>query len=114
VSPRGPAGNCYYNEKTQHFADLHLESMLGPGGLVEMLSFIDAGPYHEPKYQGPQVGDFREFAEIMRRLFVPYYEEARLYWDRAKEDGYFDDANEVWLYLPATSESVVRRYGAER
>jgi hypothetical protein len=46
----------------------------------------------------------------MRRLFVPYYEEARRYWDQAKADDYFDDPNEVWLYLPATSQAIIVRY----
>lgn len=109
-SPRQPRGDCYYPAKGQHFADMHLDSMLGPEGLVEMLSFVDPGPHHQPDYAGPYVKDLREFSEIMRRLFVPYYEEARLYWSQAIEDQMFDDANEVWLYLPSTCKALVARY----
>ena len=99
-SPRGPRNDCYYESKTQQFADMHLADMLGAKGLVDVLSFLDPGPFHVPEYRGPRVADLREFAEIMRRLFVPYYEEARQYWDRARADDFFaDDPNELWPYL---------------
>ena len=46
----------------------------------------------------------------MRRLTIPYYEEARLYWSRAEADGFFDGANEVWLYMPHNLEALIERY----
>ena len=78
--------------------------------MVNMLAFLDPGPFHVPKYRGPEVADLREFAEIMRRLFIPYYEEARRYWERARNDDFFDDPNEVWLYLSSTSQAIIARY----
>jgi hypothetical protein len=110
-SPRRHAGkNCYYPEQ-EHYADGHLEWYLGAMGIVRMASFLDVGPYHVPTYGGPEVTDLREFAEIIRRLHVPYYEEARLYWGAAKEDGMFDDANELWVYDPKTSKRIIEKYG---
>jgi hypothetical protein len=111
ASPRRPAGNCYYDFAERHFADSHLEEFLGPAGLVNLLAFIDVGPLHNPTYSGPGVADLRELTEIARRLFVPYYEEARCYWRRAKEDGFFEDANEAWPYLPDTSLAIIQRFG---
>jgi hypothetical protein len=35
--------------------------------------------------------------EFTRRLTVPYYEEAQLYWNQAEQDGLFDGANEISL-----------------
>jgi hypothetical protein len=109
-SPRQPTGNCYYDFAKHPFADSHLEEFLGPAGLVNLLAFIDVGPLHEPAYTGPRV-DPRELTEIIRRLFVPFYEEARLYWDEAKEAGFFEDANEAWPYLPETSQAIIHRFG---
>ena len=34
--------------------------------------------------------DFKELVEIIRRLHIPHYEEARLYIDRAYKDGLID------------------------
>ncbi len=52
-------------------------------------------------------------AETFRRLFVPYYEEARLYFDAAKADGIFGDVNEVWPYLDSTLQRNIADYGNE-
>jgi len=70
------------------------------------------GPYLDPDGENvPRVSDLREFTELARRLFLPYYEEARLYWPLAVEDGYFLGVNEVSMYLPDTLKSLVSRYG---
>ena len=79
--------------------------------MVMVLSFLDIGPYLEAEYQGPRIKDMREFVEFTRRLTLPYYEEARLYWNQAEQDGLFDGANEISLYLPRTLEQIVRDYG---
>jgi len=53
-------------------------------GLAKLLAMLQYKKLENPD----------ELAEIIRRIHVPYYEEARLYWDTAKADGYFIDANE--------------------
>jgi hypothetical protein len=90
--------------------DLPLNSVTGPSGLARLLSFFDVGPYHDPDYSGPRVADIREFTEIIRRLMLPYYEEARMYWERAIADGFFGSPNEVYLYVPNTCQSLVEKY----
>jgi hypothetical protein len=112
-SPRRPTGDCYYVFEEHHFADEHLTGVLGTRGLLNLLSFIDVGPLLNPSYRGPQAADLRELTEIIRRLHVPYYEEARQYWDRAREDGFFADASELWPYLPDTSRDVIHLYGGQ-
>jgi len=100
---------------TQHFGrhDLDLTQFLGTDGLVEMLALLDPGPHHQPDFNGPHVRNVREFVEVVRRLHVPYYEEARLYWDRARRDGFFEDMNEVVIFLPFTLKSLVEKYRRE-
>ena len=90
--------------------DLPLDGFTGSIGLARLLSFIDKGPLHDPEYSGPRVSDLREFTEIFRRLMLPHYEEARMYWDRALADGFFGSPNEVFMYMPSTCEDLVERY----
>src|SRR6476660_5290389 len=104
-------GECYHYSDHPGRLEDRLEEFIGQNGMVMLLSFLDIGPYLEADYQGPRVKDMREFVEFTRRLTVPYYEEARLYWNQAEQDGLFDGANEISLYLPRTLEQIVRDYG---
>jgi hypothetical protein len=92
-------GHCQY---PSHFliGDMHLEHFLGPDGLANLLSMFER-PFE----------DQQEFVEIIRRLHIPYYEEARLYWQIAKDDGFFDEANEYWPYLQDNLKTVIEKYG---
>jgi len=109
ASPKGGMRGCYPEPMQQ---DAHLNVMLGPRGIVRLLSMMDVGTYHDPalKHVGG-VDDVRNWTEVFRRLHVPYYEEARLYFDRARADGHLDGINEVALYLPDTLKDIVDAYG---
>lgn len=86
-----------------------LESFLGDEGKVRLLSMFDPGPEFCDEYV-ERIADIRMYLEVYRRLQIPYYEEARLYWDRARHDGFFAGANEVWTYLPRVLKSVIEEY----
>lgn len=97
---------CMYNEKSmfaqgKSVSDMELASFTGDRGLVSLLSILE----------GQRVKSNEEFSEIVKRLHVAYYEEARIYWSQAREDGFFDGANEVWPYLPEISLQLINRYG---
>jgi hypothetical protein len=62
------------------------------------------------EYRGPEAADLRELTEIMRRLLVTYYEEARQYWPDARDAGLLQDENEVSAYMPSTSNRLIERY----
>jgi hypothetical protein len=106
-SPRRPAGNCYRYEERPGRRDMSLDTYVGSNGLPKLLMLLDPGPPHLPEIRRPGVRDVGEWVELFRRLHIPYYEEARLYWDRAEDDGDFDDANALWLYLaPRQAETA--------
>lgn len=107
-SPLKPVRNCYQHKLGGCLA---LTDFLGADGLVEMLSFLDTGEILQPEYRGHHVADLREWVEFARRLFVPYYEEARRFWSRAAEAGHFEGANEVSPYISANLEALIRHYG---
>ena len=107
---------CHHSIKCQKLAnhpdcsDLPLREFTGEKAIVQTISFLDDGPYHVPSYKGPEAENLREFAEFQRRLILPYYEEARLFWNRAMSDGYFGDSNELSIYLPKNLKIMIEHY----
>lgn len=87
-------------ERGKSNLDGHLNSFVGSDGLVSLLS----------KFQHERVEENSELAEIIRRLHIPYYEEARKYHTEAETDGYFDGENEVTRYITATSKEILNHY----
>ena len=79
--------------------------------MAELLQFVDFGHYHEPEFAGPYVTDLREWAELTRRLTIPFYEEARLYWSEAIDAGDFDSINEIALFTEDFLRDLIRKYG---
>ena len=71
---------------------LSLDKFVGVDGLVRLISMIDLGFYHMPEYR-LEIKNMREFIELFRRVQIPYYEEARLYWSDAINDDYFSERN---------------------
>ncbi len=102
-------GGCYHYTNHSGRSDSHLNHFL-ENCIIQLLSFLDQGPYLSPEYKGPRVKDMREFVKLTRRLTIPYYEEARLYFGEAESDGVFDGANPISFYLPDTLEYIVETY----
>lgn len=112
VSPLLDKGrDCYFHTEHPRRADQHLHYFIGADGLVKLLSLLDIGDaiYRDGSRES-RVGDVKGYTEILRRLMVPHYEEARLYFAQAREDGMFDGANEVFPYVQDTLQEIVRRY----
>lgn len=85
ASPRKPRGDCYYSRRGQSgvlVLDNHLDVYLGPNGLMKLLSMI----YDE-------VVPTNELLEVIKRLHIPGYEEAR---------HHFADAIAAGVYEPNT------------
>lgn len=79
VSPRrDKGGDCYY-PRNPKVSDGHLTQYMGIDGLAFLLAKFDRN-----------LADPKELAEIIRRLHIPHYEEARLLIDRAHKDGLLD------------------------
>lgn len=108
ASPRKHTENgCYIYD-----CDCDLESFLGESGIVELHGLLDPGPYHMPEYK-TMVTNIRKWSDFYKRLQLPYYEEARQYWDRAMHDGYFGDSNEIYIYLPENLKRMIEHYERE-
>ena len=108
ASPRkGTKNGC---SKYDH--DCDLKSFLGVPGQIELLSLIDNGPYHNREFKNG-TSDIRKWVEFYRRLQLPFYEEARQYWNVATADGYFGDVNSIRIYMADCLKSMIEHYENE-
>ena len=100
--------NCMYDSNAMFREDklvsgMHLDRFIGADGLVNLLS----------KIQYDYVENNAELVEIIRRLHIPYYEEARKYHQEAEIDGYFDGENETIRYIVSTSIDIINKYNSQ-
>ncbi len=79
--------------------DLPFATVLGPDGLGALLYLTEHTSF----------ADLKEFIDIVRRLHIPYYEEARQYWKQAGRDGLFDGSE----YTTKVLLSIINRYGEQ-
>ena len=89
---------------------MHLDHLVGIDNVGEMINHIHPGPVTDPT--GKAEVDFADnvkFAEVMRRLYVPYYEEARRYFDQAVSDGILD-GNSSGIVSPKILKNIIERY----
>jgi len=118
-SPRSPLNtgirgvNCYHYNNIPNRSDNHLTYFLGVNGLVELYAKLDPGEAFADEKELPMVLNLREYVNFMRRLTIPYYEEARKYWSDATNDGYFNGANEIWTFLPDNLRTLIEQYKEE-
>jgi len=101
---------CFHHTRAYDRADNHLAYFLGTNGLQLFLAMLDVGPILDPQRKGLTAPEMASFVDTMRRLQIPFYEEARRYFSDAHADGYFNDQNEVSIFLPKTCEAIIKRY----
>ncbi|MCM3063200.1 hypothetical protein MH109_04335 [Bacillus altitudinis] len=91
---------CHPKNNERHLSDGHLHWYTGSEGLSDLLTF-------KHKYKL----DLLEFDEIIRRLHVDYYEEARKYFAISRNNGDEHDVYEIGDYSQAALKSIIRKYG---
>lgn len=103
--------SCRLAPHRQDLRDLPLDQVIGPENLLNLYRIVsvEAGPGDGP---GPALAEnMDEFTELLRRLTMRYYEEARLYWRDAEANGFFASASDAEVYHPATLKALVQSYG---
>jgi hypothetical protein len=101
-SPLSPSGNCYPYNNGANRASMRLKWLTGDTGIAYLFHLIDS--------YGVKEVDVREFGEFMRRLVIPYYEEAREYLGHAVEDGYFHNQTELVKSSSNDFRKVIEKY----
>lgn len=102
--------NCYQHTNEIGRSDSHLNDFLGTKGIAYITSFIDVGEYHIPEYDGVRFKNGREFATFIRRVQIPYFEEARHHFDKAIQDGLIDGQNELAIFDADFLKEICERY----
>jgi hypothetical protein len=91
---------CYHYADNPDEESSSLIGFLGPDGMATLITWV-----YEPGVKDPS-----EWAKLFRRLHLPYYEEARLYWHRADADGYFADTAEETRYSQDVLKEIIEKY----
>lgn len=93
-------GQC---DQKDHACSGALADFTGPAGLSVLLSHLSMGPLAAARGASHcDVGNLDEFVDLVRRLHVPYYEQARQRFADPDVRDAMRDANEIQPYLPDT------------
>ncbi len=109
ASPRGANAGCQYDQDAEFsrdestVSDSALQFFLGTDGLIQLLSFIDEGSL--PK---------DEVLEMIKRLHVPGYEQARFHFVAAISDGAFEPNTREGYYRRADIQATIKWADANR
>lgn len=101
----------------QNRRDIHLGACLGPRGVGSLLAIVDPGRLLDPEGDYKKAArEIRSYADIFRRLQLPYYEEARLYFSQLLADeGYESYPNhEMARFSLELCKSIIARYEREK
>tara|TARA_Y100000588_G_scaffold201434_1_gene215043 strand:- start:58 stop:552 length:495 start_codon:yes stop_codon:yes gene_type:complete len=102
---------CFHYTNAPDRHDLHLDAFIGNAGLPKLLSLVDNGCIADPFDEtGIKVANMREYMELFRRLQLPYYEEARLHFSSALDDGEFDGHSEYASFTSDTLKRIIKLY----
>jgi hypothetical protein len=102
---------CHQHTDAPDRSDTHLHVFLGTEGLQFFLSMLDVGLLLDPSGDHMRtLPEMRSFVDTVRRLHIPYYEEARQYFSKVDADGQFSGQNEVSVFLPETCKAIIERY----
>jgi hypothetical protein len=96
-----------------HPASAALKDFVGEKGLSYCLTFLSLGPVitNNGSEDHCDIQDFGEFTDFVRRVQVPYYEEARRLYSNSQLLEDLSDANEFYPYIPERMKAFIERYG---
>lgn len=103
--------DCYHYTKYKGRMDWKLKIFVGNMGLADLLSIIDVEKVFMKDNDDVHFVNDEEFSEIFRRLQIPYYEEARMYWHIAEQDGYINYNSNILAYTPENLKILINKYG---
>jgi hypothetical protein len=100
--------SCMYDERPiAHedllLGDLPLNQIIDSGGFGHMLHWLELS--ETKKLECTIV--INGYIEVMRRLYLPYWEEARQYWEKALKDGFHDGCD----FSENTLINIITEYG---
>ncbi|MEG2992209.1 MAG: hypothetical protein RR818_12840 [Citrobacter sp.] len=100
-------------DQRDHLSSKALGEFLGTEGLTYLLSHLTDGPIQQRMRRGSaqDLPNLDQFADFMRRVQVPFYEEARRLFGTQRVIDDFSDANE---YMPYCSDRLERMIKSQK
>jgi hypothetical protein len=102
-------GDC--DPKGDYDCSAALIDYLGPSGASRLMAMLTAGPLRDRQTRSRSFSDLDAFVDLFRRLQVPYYEEARTYFEDPEVRADYADANEIAPYMPDRLQALIERRG---
>jgi hypothetical protein len=99
---------CDPEAEAGYTMSLDLDRILGVNGLTMLLSWLSYGPLKGGGGSRIAPSDLDAFVDLVRRVQVPNYEQARPRFRDEHTRHYLDDANEYYPYLPEVLERVAK------
>lgn len=93
-------------------ASIELHSLLGADGLTDLLSLLSAGPLKSTPGE-VRVADLDGYVDLVRRVQIPWYEEARPYWGTEYTGELVAGANATYPYMPDVLERIANQHPEE-
>jgi hypothetical protein len=110
-SPLGGREGCYHYGNNPDRSDEHLNQFADSSVVYNLLHFMDSILLHGPELKVGEAIDLHEWSELVKRLLLPYYEEARLYIEQARENDFIDDlGNPHHLYSAPVLKRIAEHY----
>lgn len=109
VHHRSVNPGCAYDQKVEYatrkglLSDLPLSEFLGPDGLMQLLGFI-----------ATNIVPTEECLEMIKRLHIPEYEDARRFFDEAIRGEVFEPNTPEGYYRQSDIQAVLRWLGKRR
>ncbi len=97
---------CY----TSYEQSESLDTFFNENADIEILNLLHLNQIIYPDHKDG-IENLAEFADFLRRIKLPYYEEARLYLDAAKTQGYIGGSNELRIFTKEFLYGVIENFG---
>lgn len=97
-------------DQADHNSSKALNEFLGLEGLTYLLAKLSIGPIAQNSEPSPvsKLPNLDEYVDFMRRVQVPFYEEARRLFGTERVQADFYDANEHMPYFPDRLKRMIR------
>lgn len=100
--------HCDPGAKSGYIMNLDLDHFFGVNGLTMLLSWLSIGPLKDGGGSRIASSDLDAFVDLVRRVQVPNYEQARPRFREEDTRYWLDDANEYYPYLPEVLDRVAK------
>jgi len=113
ISPLKPKdrNGCFKFNRTYGQSSVSLNTFFNPDTKYLYLNYmLHPGKFSYPDLDQTLVRSITEYVEFIKRLTIPYYEQGRLFFQKALEDELIERTDEYNLHKPEFLKWLIDRY----